>query len=306
MRVSPGDLRVLLLVLAWALSIEVRADENAKTVRSEAGGQNRRDDIEETAIQKDMREQMETVKVSVAAGRDQETEAVLYPKPVFRYTDVPRRIFDGTLWVWTVDGRPVAMQKLEACSFRSRSTPLERDKTWTHCFTSLSTALVKSRWPENAYESTAPGVNYKAIPKAPAPDVNGVRRKLQIRQLSRRFSAVSGRTDAQMIPMRMMPRPIFEFSAPDGTPAGAIFGLEANGTNPDMLIIISAMPDADGQLSWQFGVARMTDTGAKILLDDVEVHSSPTVPVYNKNEFENWTFFYKTRTLATPEESETD
>ncbi len=46
----------------------------------------------------------------------------------------------------------------------------------------------------------------------------------------------------------------------------------------------------------------MTDTGAKIKLDETEVHSVETVPSQNTNVFDNWMFFFADRTILTSDE----
>src|SRR4051794_163150 len=37
----------------------------------------------------------------------------LIPKPLFHYSDEPRRILDATLWGWTREGRLIAVCKIE-------------------------------------------------------------------------------------------------------------------------------------------------------------------------------------------------
>src|SRR5579872_3473894 len=56
------------------------------------------------------------VKISAKSenGANEEQPADLVPNPVLRYSDEERGIPDATLWVWTRDARPVALQKVEA------------------------------------------------------------------------------------------------------------------------------------------------------------------------------------------------
>ena len=56
--------------------------------------------------------------------------AELRAEPVMRYSDQPRFIADATLWVWSLRGRPVAIQKVEVND--TTATPL-----WTVCFAAL-------------------------------------------------------------------------------------------------------------------------------------------------------------------------
>ena len=301
---------IFLMMLTWfvaAVALPAVADDKATknsetdtvTSNKEAAGT---DDAGSDPMLKEMLRRMQDTKVRVIDRNGNETVAALHPKPVFRYSDQPRFFYDATLWVWTVDGLPVAMQKIEVTDFESGVQGKPKIPKWVHCFTSLSTDIVKCDWPDKSFEAKTPGVEYVPISKAPVPATTGNQRKLQIRQLSRRFSAEARRNKSTVTAMRVMPRPIFEFSDSSEMPIGAVFGLEANGTNPDMMLIIAADADADGTLVWKFGINRMTDTGAIIKLDETEVHLVETVPSQNTNVFDNWMFFFADRAILTIDE----
>src|SRR5690348_3702262 len=49
--------------------------------------------------------------------RDNRSDALLIPEPLFHYSDEPRRIVDATLWGWTRKGRLVSVCKIEKYDF---------------------------------------------------------------------------------------------------------------------------------------------------------------------------------------------
>ena len=222
--------------------------------------------------------------------------ADMVEQPVFRYSDVQRRIPDATLWVWTRDSRPVAFQKVEVNAY---------GKQWTICFASLSEDLLKVEWPPRPvrrnYESTAPGVVFEPIPDADPPANDARLRTLQLKRLTQRFEGRIG-VGASDAVIRVIPRPIFEYrDAATELPVGAIFGLTATGTNPDLLLLIEARKNADGELRWEYAYARLTTGRVKLLLDDEIVWETPGVP-NNDNVLENWTFYFLPRQLEVASE----
>ncbi|GEM_PF-2535746 len=140
-----------LSMLTWWMiggALPVVADDEATknsetdtvTPNKEAPGT---DDAGSDPILEEMLRRMQDTKVRVIDRNGNETVAVLHPKPVFRYSDQPRFFYDATLWVWTVDGLPVAMQKIEVTDLVSGVEGKPKIPKWVHCFTSLSPDLVK-------------------------------------------------------------------------------------------------------------------------------------------------------------------
>lgn len=145
--------------------------------------------------------------------------AELRVEPVMRYADQPRFIADGTLWVWTHNARPVAIQKVEVND--TTATPL-----WTVCFAALSEELVEAKWPYGqTFQTTKPGWTFEAISSADPPAEKAAGRTLQMRALSRRLSgSVYSSVQNGSIAMRLLPKPIYEYSDPETKlPLGAIF-----------------------------------------------------------------------------------
>jgi hypothetical protein len=231
------------------------------------------------------------VAVLTAAGAQ---PAELVAEPVFRYSDVPREIPDATLWVWTRNGRPVAFQKVEVNEWRGTSQ-------WTICFASLADELIETRWTQRGdFKSTEPGVVFKTVPDAPAPADRALQRTLQIKTLKDRFSGSIDQGNGEYEPIRVLPTPIFQYADPDSKlPLGAIFAMTSTGTNPDVLLLMDARPDAEGNLRWHYGIARLTSAGHQVKLGEVVVWDDPSVPT-NNPVFETWTFYFLRRTQSFP------
>jgi hypothetical protein len=76
-----------------------------------------------------------------------------------------------------------------------------------------------------------------------------------------------------------MPTPVFQYTDP-GTklPWGAVFSVTATGTNPNVLLLIEARPDEQGNLRWHYGFARLNGTSGEIRLDEQpvwKIHEPP-------------------------------
>jgi len=227
----------------------------------------------------------------VLKDQDKDQDVQIVPNPVFRYSDEERLIPDATLWVWTRDGRPVAIQKVEGNNHGG-------GRQWTICFASLSEGLLKTNWPSGRrYESQTPGVTFKPIPMAAPPSDKPRLRAAELKSLKDRFSGRlsvdgAGKGGAET---RTIARPIYEYDDPaSGLPRGAIFGVSSTGTNPDLLLLIEARSDEDGNERWEYAHARMTSTSLILRLDDVDVWSETSVPTSNA-VFANWTFYFLPR-----------
>jgi hypothetical protein len=262
----PRSLIALLLCCAWCapLHAEEPAAEKLKKLaddsRARAGG------------------------IEVTAGK---RAAKLHPEPLMKYTDVPRQIEMATLWVWHDDGRPVALGKVEAYG--------RKDGTkWLYCFASASEELVNGKWPDGRrFEATKAGAEWTAL-KGPVPHETAAGRLRQMKELFQRFSATTSddllKTSDDLRPLA---RPLHEYSAPkQGVAQGILCGFAANGTNPDVIVALEAVADADGKpKSWRFAVIGMTASGISVKLDKDEVFTRAYVNTLKDRD--NWTHFWE-------------
>ena len=227
-----------------------------------------------------------TVEFDSGAGRPQ-----LVKNPVFRYDDQPRGFIDATMWAWTDAGLPVAFQKVEASIDGVTGAP-----KWGYCFASVSENRLRVQWQDGkTFRSTEAGAAFRPHPEAPRVADRSAARRLQVRELSRDFSArilLNPRTNSTE-EMRLLARPIYEYDDPPGQYRGAAFGYSTGGRNPDLLILVEAR-QADGVLRWHYAPVRLTIGGVTIKLDGKSVWEVPFIEP-RPQDMPTWTFFYEPR-----------
>lgn len=268
------------IVIGLAAMVAVRAaDEPADGLRKPEA---------ERGFLSEMIERVDGVHVRILNGSESK-EAGRVQRPVFRYSDEEREIFDATLWLWTDEGRPVALQKDEAAA--SVGVP-----KWTVCFASFAAENIDVRWPRGDYgfATTAPGCEFQPIVDAPAPASSERLIRAQIKKLSQRFTAEHSYEGRGTTQARLLTRPIHEYaSEKHGIAAGAVFGFASHGTNPDAYLLIELRKTPTGH-EWVYGCVRMTIYAVQVSLDSKPVWSCQAEkpqPGY----FKNWTFFFEPR-----------
>ncbi len=207
----------------------------------------------------------------------------LVPTPVFRYSDELRRIQDATVWVWTHEGHPVSVIKVE------HYEPGRLAREWLYCFSSLSTELVVAEWdPAPTFRARQPGVIWKSLPDKPANSRTA--RLIQMRDMARRFAPELTQTPGKedRYQMRLLSRPLYRYEETmSGQQDGALFGFTGTGTNPDLLLVLD-LTEADG---WRFSFTRMTTEGLTVRLDGETVWDVPHVSGAGR-VFDTWTYFH--------------
>ena len=245
---------------------------------------------ERQALLKEMRSAAAAIKVTEKVG-EQLRPAKLVEEPIFRYSDEQRFIRDATMWIWTVEGRPVSVMKLERYSFP------DPKRHWLFNVGSASPNLFTVQWPfDREFESKKPGLSFQPLKDAAAIAESKAARLSQLKQLARRFTATmtGGAADDAKTEMRLLPTPLFRYASPhDQIADGALFGLSATGTNPDAMVAIQWRGEKESA-RWEFGVTGMTNGGLQVRLDDKPVWSQPYL-VSRGQVFETWTYFFSER-----------
>lgn len=217
----------------------------------------------------------------------------LMPNPVFRYDDQPRRFIDATMWVWTIEGRPVAIQKVEAMFHGNTDIP-----TWGYCFTSVSSDLVSAEWGgARPFAATEAAPAFRPVPESPAVAEKDLAKKRQARDLARKFEVriLIDPIAKVTADMRLLTTPIYEYTDPkSGKFLGAVYGFSSNGTNPDFLLMFEPR-EKNGKVEWFFAPARMTSGGLSVKLDGKEVWQADYAHGASA-PFPTWTFFQTRRT----------
>ena len=245
-----------------------------------------------------MRSLAEETKVQIDGEQPVAAESI--KNPIFRYDDQPRRFIDATMWAWTNAGHPVAFQKIEARLHQNTSEP-----QWGYCFTSVAADKLLVEWSaERNFRATEPGARWDLVPRAPAPAVRSNERKRQARSLARGFGGrilIDPKTN-RSAEMRLFTTPLLEYDAsPSGQWQGAVYGLEINGTNPDVLVLLQVR-EHEEKPQWHFAAARMTTGGVTLNYQDQKVWEAEFVQPHT-GPYPTWTFFATPRTPVAEEET---
>jgi hypothetical protein len=196
------------------------------------------------------------------------TPASMAPKPLCRWNDPTREFSDGTLWIWKRESRPIAVMAIE---FYPQDKAYGR--FWALEFTSLATGLFEVEGGEHfdklygdmhpprpdgtlLWHPSQGGIDFRAIPDVPVPAATEAERLRQMREILRNFSAHEVYpANLQKCTLRLMSHPIDRYSErASGLIDGAIFAY-ANGTNPEVLLLLEARRTGAGQLAWSYAAA---------------------------------------------------
>lgn len=212
----------------------------------------------------EMQSRASAVRIKFAADEPQ-GDVVQVETPVMRFSAPAIGVQDATLWCFTHGQRPVCMLKVES-----------RPTTFTCGVTSLSAKRIEVRWDESRlFRTDKAGLTFKELPDAPEPASTERGRTLQMKQITRRFSATFTFADEKES-MRLLPAPLYRYSQADtGIVDGAVFGFVSTGTNPNAFLVVELQRAASGKLVWQYGLARLTIAAVSVRLDDEPVWDKP-------------------------------
>jgi hypothetical protein len=183
-------------------------------------------------------------------------EVTLHSEPLLRWINKVIREDDGMLFLWTEGnkGRPVA-----AAQF------FLQQAVWHHEFQSLSADRFIARCEgEDArgwtWEPSRAGVTFVRADRIGPPADSANARLRQMRSIADRFTAAVDTDSAFANPeqLRLLTTPIYRYSATaQGILDGALFAF-AQGTNPEILLLIEADATVPTAKVWRYGFARMS------------------------------------------------
>jgi len=225
---------------------------------------------------KAMRTLVDEAKVETGpAGTQSRVERI--DDPIYRYDDPTRVTDDGTVWAWGRTGRPAALLTLSA--WKSGGGAKQCLCEWT----SLATAPLAVAGPgPQVWAPPAADLPIRPIPDAPRPADTAAARSRQLGELSRRFRAFEmfnhgngGRPER--FDLRFLPRPIHRYADPAaGLLDGAVY-VFANGTNPEIILLIEARGEGAAAPAWAYGLTRTAGAELHATLDGGEVWNRPAV-----------------------------
>ena len=253
--------RAIRLVLAFAALVIATGLPRGRVSAQDPARPSAKD--EERKKLDEMKQVARAFQVSVIDDQDHRTPATMTAEPLHRWTDPTREFSRGALWAWRSSGRPVAIYGIELYG-----------QSWSHEFVSLSTERLRADDGPVRWAPSKAGVEFREDPDAPAPADDEAARLRQMRDLARRFSARefwAGRNYA----LRLLPHPIDRYADPASRLVdGAIFTY-ANGTNPELLLLIEARRQGDGPPKWSYAAARLSRAELHLALGQRDVWTAP-------------------------------
>jgi hypothetical protein len=181
---------------------------------------------------------------------------------VLRYTDDTRQLSDSTIWIWGQSGRPAAVVAIEYYPKKNRVP------RWLCEVVSVSGERISvERGPDINWTARQPGASFTPLKDAPQPAESSAARLAQMKQLQRRFTAHERAVVGGRIELRPLAKPLHRYQHPTaGLQDGAIFSF-ANGTNPEVLLILEAQSQPGSDSDWAFALAQATGAAVEVELD---------------------------------------
>jgi hypothetical protein len=201
---------------------------------------------------------------------DRKTQAKLNDKPIYVWTNPTRSGGQhGAVWVWMHRGRPVVVGSIF-------SHPETGKRMVCHEFHSLAEGkLLPERGDDDQRWDPKVSVEMLRLPDAPAPEASAARRVIQMRSLSRTFTAHSIDHRKQRWELRLLPQPLYRYEKPEGdVQDGALFAFVTSaGTDPEVILVLEARKTATGS-AWYYRAIRFSDSDLHVQRLGKEVWNS--------------------------------
>jgi hypothetical protein len=208
---------------------------------------------------------------------DDKATTALTPVPVCRWRNVVReQVGEAMMVVWSHNGRPAAIASIYPWNGKM-----------CHEFDSFSreAKLVVREKDTVIWAPQAPGVEFKPVPKAPAPAKTAVERLRQMKVIAESFRATmtgwaADNSDQQLL--RFRPRELYRYdlaNAKDPDPKlldGALFAYVQD-TDPEVVMALEAIGDKD-KAEWHYACVRATSGGLEVKLGDEVVWTAKKHP----------------------------
>jgi hypothetical protein len=197
----------------------------------------------------------ERFSLSLVDGKALKMEA----EPVLRWPNPTREVPDGATFVWTLDGRPLAI----GCVWKFRGMGF--------ALHSLSQEPIQATLGgKEVWKCKKPGMALESFPDSPVPAKTAAARTTQIRDLARRFKcrlAGGGKED-----LRLLTRPIYECDLDGDKRTDLALFAYVQGTDPEVILLLETRHTAKGQ-EWQYALTRRSMLALEADLDGKKVWS---------------------------------
>ncbi len=156
----------------------------------------------------------------------------------------------GCIFVWNQKGRPQAIGSVFTFVIR-------REARIKHQLHSLSAEPLEATFGgQVVWKPTLPGITWMKVAEEVSPHANERLRLTQMRGIARQFSARLDKPDGTRTQLELKPTPLYRYqSKEERVVDGAIFSF-ANGTDPDVLMLLEAYEDDSTNTRWRCAFAR--------------------------------------------------
>ncbi len=178
--------------------------------------------------------------------------------PVLRFNDNISGVVDAIQVVWFLEEQPHA-----TASFWRR-----KDGLVAHEFQSLSERRIVAQLDnKTVWRPYAPGVVPRPLEGVPTPAKTRAGRMTQMRAAARQFSAKVVKRAGDR-PLRLLSQPIARHGNKNAKVLDAAWFAFAKGTNPEVLLLIDARRNEDGDYAWHYSPVRMTSGECELRRND--------------------------------------
>ena len=195
----------------------------------------------------------------------------LHPSPIFEHRQPVRGNDIGLIHLWvTSDGRPAVVGDIFSFQTEAGRQYLFEG----HSMLPESIQVIYRNVPFHA--SSVSGLEWKFFPTdTPKPNSDPELQALQARQLARKFAAHTIDKKKQRWELRLIPKPLYQYSSNDeGITHGSLFAF-CEGTDTEALMLIevikSGEPEKAKSLRWRYSLAALTDFFPTVEYDGDEV-----------------------------------
>lgn len=180
-------------------------------------------------------------------------------QPVMTYASQgnPERAW-GVMLLWLDDDMPVV-----ASTYYMR---WQRKQLMRELVSLADSPLVATRDGKEIWQPAGGCFARRSLPGATPPAEDAAQRLTQMKRAAERFHVDN---------LRLMFTPLYRYSSKKyGVIDGAMFAL-AGAHDPDALVLIEAVEQADGKKAWQYTIGRMSSDAMTVRLDDEEICALP-------------------------------
>ena len=158
----------------------------------------------------------------------------LNERSLLNWTNPARQQERGAIYVWEIEGRPLAIGSLFTYEYAGNVFA-------KHEFHSLSTGPLRSMFDGKlAWTPKSAGIEWRDFKDSPTVGTTRTARLLQMRKLARQFRGELVSPTGEKTELRLLSRPLLEYSSPKlGIVEGAIFSF-AVATDPEVLLLVEA------------------------------------------------------------------